>query len=136
MNRPIAVLDTNIYISATFWSGEPYLVVQKAVMQEIIVFVSDEIVKELRKVLARDFNIRKEYIEDIVKSVFFFTHLIGPREELSIIKEDPDDDKILECALACKADFIVTQDKHLLKLKEFRGIKVVTPTEFLRILEK
>ena len=130
------MLDTNIYISATFWSGEPYLVVQKAVMQEIIVFVSDEIVKELRKVLARDFNIRKEYIEDIVKSVFFFTHLIGPREELSIIKEDPDDDKILECALACKADFIVTQDKHLLKLKEFRGIKVVTPTEFLRILEK
>ena len=135
MNRPIVVLDTNIYISATFWSGEPYLVVQKAVMQEIIVFISREIVGELRKVLDRDFNIRKNDIEDAVKAVFSFTHLIEPKEKVLIIKDDPDDDMILECALACKADFIVTQDNHLLNFKEFCGVKIITPKEFLRLVK-
>lgn len=136
MNRPVVVLDTNIYISATFWSGEPYLVVQKAVMQEIITFVSQDITQELKRVLARDFSIGEKDIEELVKSVFFFTHLIEPREKVSIIKDDPDDDRILECALSCKADFIATQDNHLLKLKKFRGIRIVAPKEFLRILKE
>lgn len=135
MNRPVVVLDTNICISATFWSGEPYLVVQKAVMQEIITFVSNDIVRELRKVLARDFNLGKEDIEEIVKAVFFFTHLTEPREKVSIIKDDPDDDKILECALSCKADFVVTQDNHLLKLKDFKGIRIITAKEFLELIK-
>ena len=136
VNKPVAVLDTNIYVSAAFWSGEPYLVVQKAITQEIIDFISQEIVGELREVLARDFNLGKEDIEEIVKAVFFFTHLTKPKEKVSIIKDDPDDDRILECALSCKADFVVTQDNHLLKLKEFRGIKILTPKEFLRILKE
>lgn len=135
MNRPIVVLDTNIYVSAAFWSGAPYLVVQKATMEEIIAFISQDIAKELRKVLARDFNIGKKDIEEAVKAVFSFIHLTEPKEKVSIIKDDPDDDRILECALACKADFIVTQDNHLLKLKEFKGVKVVTAKEFLDLIK-
>ena len=45
----------------------------------------------------------------------------------TIVKEDPDDNKIIECAVACGADFILTYDKHLLRLKEFRGIKIIMP---------
>ena len=131
MDKHIVVLDTNIYISATFWSGDPYLVVQKAVEQEIIAFTSQDIVAELKKVLARDFNLRKEDIQEAVDAVLVFTHLIRPREKVSVIEDDPDDNKILECALACRASFIITQDNHLLKLKEFKGIKIVTAKEFL-----
>ena len=135
MNKYTVVLDTNIYVSATFWSGKPYLVVQKAVEQEIIVFTSHDIVTELKKVLARDFNLQKEDIKEAVDAVLLFTHLIEPKEKVSVIKEDPDDNKILECALACRADFIVTQDNHLLKLKEFQGIKILTAKEFLDLVK-
>ena len=131
MNKPIVVLDTNIYVSATFWSGRPYLVIQKAINQDTITFISQDIIAELERVLKRDFLIPKEDINEIIDSVLFFTHLIKPKEKLLVIKEDPDDDRVLECALACKAEFIVTQDKHLLKLKGFRKIKIISPKQFL-----
>ena len=134
MNKPIVVLDTNIYISATFWSGKPYLVVQKAINQHVITFISREIIMELERVLARDFSIQKDDINEVVDSILFFTHLIKPKEKIFVIKDDPDDDRVLECALACKANLIITQDKHLLKLKEFKGIKIITPKEFAGLI--
>lgn len=134
MIKTIVVLDTNIFISAVFWEGKPYILVKKAINQEIIVFISNYIIDEIRKVLVRDFNLEKQEIEDIVNAVLYFTHLIEPKESVTVIKDDPKDDKILDCAVACNADFIVSQDNHLLKLKEFRGIKIVTPKDFLELI--
>jgi uncharacterized protein len=51
-----------------------------------------------------------------------------------VIGDDPDDDRILECALAGKADLVVSGDRHLRKLKSFRGIGIVHPSDFLRTL--
>ena len=56
------------------------------------------------------------------------------KNKLKIVKEDPDDNKILECAVEGKADFIVSQDSHLLKLREFHGIRIMSPEEFLEML--
>ena len=134
MNKTIVVFDTNIFISAVFWEGKPYNVVKKAINQEIIVFISNYIIDEIRKVLARDLNLEKQEIDDIVNAVLYFTHLIEPKESVKVIKDDPKDDKILDCALACNADFIVSQDNHLLNLKSFRNIKIVSPEEFLKTL--
>ncbi len=131
MDKPIVVLDTNIFISAVFWKGKPYKIVNKAVNQEIIVFISEEIIKEVRKVLARDFALEKQEIDNIIDSVAYFTHFIETKEKVNVVKEDPDDDKIIECALACEAEFIVSQNKHLLKLNKFRNIKIVSPEKFL-----
>ena len=130
--KTIVVLDTNIFISAVFWEGKPYIVVKKAINLEIIVFISNYILDEMRKVLVRDFNLEKQEIDDIVSAVLYFTHLIEPKESVTVIKDDPKDDKILDCALACNADFIVSQDNHLLNLKSFRSIKIVSPEEFLK----
>ena len=135
MIKTIVVLDTNIFISAVFWEGKPYILVKKAINQEIIVFISNYIIEEIRKVLVRDFNLEKQEIEDIVNAVLYFTHLIEPKESVIVIKDDPKDDKILNCALACKADYIVSQDNHLLNLKIFRSIKIVSPEEFLKTLD-
>ena len=132
MIKTIDVLDTNIFISAVFWEGKPYILVKKAINQEIIVFISAHIIEEIRKVLVRDFNLTKQEIDDIVSAVLYFTHLIEPKEKVDVIKEDPTDDRILECALACNANFIVSRDNHLLNLKEFRGIKIASPEEFLK----
>ncbi|MBI2653921.1 putative toxin-antitoxin system toxin component, PIN family [Candidatus Woesearchaeota archaeon] len=131
MNKPIVVLDTNIFISAVFWEGKPYKIVKKAINQEIIVFISQDIIEEIKKVLARDFMLEKQEIDNIVDAVAYFTRFIEPKEKVKVVKEDPDDDRIIECALACGAEFIATQNKHLLKLNKFRNIKIVSPEEFL-----
>jgi predicted nucleic acid-binding protein len=60
--------------------------------------------------------------------------IIKPKTRLSIVKEDHDDNKIIECAVTGKADYIITKDKHLLKIKNYKGIKIITPREFLRIM--
>lgn len=135
MNKTIVVFDTNIFISAVFWEGKPYSVAKKAINQEIVVFISNYIIEEIRKVLARDFNLEKQEIDDIVNAVLYFTHLIEPKESVKVINDDPKDDKILDCAIACNADFIVSQDNHLLNLKTFRGIKIASPKEFLKTLD-
>ena len=133
MTKPIIVFDTNIFISAVFWEGKPYLLVKKAIKQEVVVFISNHVIDEIRKVLFRDFNLEKQEIDDIVNAVLYFTHLIEPKKQVKVIREDPKDDRILDCALACNADFIVSQDKHLLNLKSFRGIVIVSPEEFFNI---
>jgi len=132
VQNPIVVLDTNIFISSIFWEGSSYRIVRKAIAREIIVFISDEIVNEIRRVLARGFSLAKQEIKSIIDSVAYFTHLIKPKEKVAVVKEDPDDDRILECALACGAKFIISYNKHLLKLKGFRDIKIITPEEFLK----
>lgn len=59
--------------------------------------------------------------------------MIDLSEKLSVIKEDKPDNRILECAVAAKADFIVSGDKHLKALKEFGGIKIISASEFLKL---
>ena len=125
------VLDTNIYISSVFWEGKSYILIKKAIAQDIIAFISGGIIKEIRRALARDFNLEKQEIEDIVDAIALFTHIVEPKEKVDVIKEDPDDDRVLECALACKAKYIVSQDKHLRKLGKFRGIEILSPEQFL-----
>ena len=60
--------------------------------------------------------------------------IVEDYEKLDIIKEDPDDNKFLEAAIAGNADFIISQDNHLLKLKEFNNVKIIIPEEFLKII--
>jgi len=134
VNKLIVVLDTNIFISSVFWEASPYAIIQKAINQEIIVFISNDIIEEIKEVLGRDFSLEKQEIDDIVDSFVYFTHLVKPKEEVEVVKEDPDDNRILECSVACGAKFIITYNKHLLKLKKFRSAKIILPGEFLRFL--
>ena len=85
----------------------------------------------------RDFKIRMEteeihYWESLVPKK---SELVVPNKKIEIVKDDPDDNKFIETALEGKAEYIVTQDKHLLKIKEFKGIKIITPEEFIKLFE-
>ena len=134
--KPIVVLDSNIYISSTFWDGGPYIIAKKAIKQDIIVFISSHIIGQVRNVLRRDINLPMQEIDDIVDSLVYVTNMIEPKEKFDIIKEDPPDNRILECAVASKATFIISYNKHLLVMKDFRGIKIVTPKQFLDLINK
>jgi putative PIN family toxin of toxin-antitoxin system len=130
------VLDTNVLISSTLWHGSvSQKLVQKLIAADEEIFSSEEIILEYQKVLRRDFNYGNEEINRITNVLFSFLKLIEPTEKLDVIKDDTDDNKIIECAAACKADFIATYDKHLLKLKEFCGIKISMPESLLKSLK-
>lgn len=133
------VLDTNVLISATFWNGDSNKILEKVEQKEIEMVISKGILEEFAGVLGykeiqekvRDKNLEMKRTIEKVASI---STIVEPRHEFKVIKDDPDDDKFLDCAVEGKAEFIVSQNKHLLKLKEFKGIKIVTPSVFLKQL--
>lgn len=97
--------------------------------QNTNIFTTKEILEELSEVLERDFKRSKSYCEEIIDFLIKRIQVIEPETHLNIIESDPDDNKILECALSSQSDYIITYDNHLLDLKEFRGIKIIKPEE-------
>jgi len=71
----------------------------------------------------------------LLEKVLQFLTLVNPSKKIDVVKEDADDNKIIECAVETKSEYILSYDKHLLKLKEFQGIKIVKPEEIFRVLE-
>ena len=130
--RPKVVLDTNIFISSIFWRlGAPHKVVELALDKRIQVFISVDILKELEKVLRRDFEEPEEMILRQLNLILSYATLVKPRIKLSIVKEDEADNRILEAAREAKADYMITGDKRLLALREFKGTKIVAAKEFI-----
>ncbi|MDP3729009.1 MAG: putative toxin-antitoxin system toxin component, PIN family [bacterium] len=125
------VLDTNIFISALFWRGNPHKIISLALEKKIYVYTSSEILVELEKVLRRDFDEDSEVIERQISLVLEYATVIKPFAEVDIVKDDPDDNKIIACALTARADFIVSGDPHLFNIKEVFGIKILKPKDFL-----
>jgi putative PIN family toxin of toxin-antitoxin system len=130
-------LDTNIIISALFWNGFPNAILRKCINGEVELILSEEILKEVEEVLRKEkkFMMAEKAILELKKELLKISNIVTPKEKLYIVKEDLNDNKILECGIAGKVDFIVSGDKHLLKIKNFKGIKIVTAREILEILE-
>ena len=129
------VLDTNVYFSAfTRHQGPPFRIWQKAVNRSFILLVSPTILREIAGVLREDLQWQATDIVAHLKLVTRIAEIISAKVSLQVIAEDPTDDRILECALAGRADPIVSGDRHLRKLKSFRNIGIVQPSDFLRTL--
>ena len=125
------VFDTNVLLSATlFDESESQKLLFKLIKEDVQIFSSRAIIEEYQKVLKRDFHYSEEESDKIVENLLVFLILVEPSEKINIIKYDPDDNKILECAIASQSEIIITYDKHLLDLKEFKGIKILLPKEF------
>ena len=93
-------------------------------------------ISEIIKVL-KDLKIKlpDEMIVEWIDLIVRNSIIVEPREKINIVKDDPKDDIFIETAVAGNVDYIVSQDNHLLKLKEFRGIKIITPEEFNALLK-
>ena len=121
-------VDTNFLISATQWD---YSVAHKLLInfieKDVKIYSTKEILNEFSEVLIRDFNYDKADARSIIEKVLAFAILIEPKNKLDIIKEDLDDNVIIECGVESNSAYIITYDKHLLNLKEYLGIKIITP---------
>ena len=126
----VVTFDTNVLASSTLWDGS---VAQKLLFDLIrasrTIYSSLEILAEYQKILKRDFEYSDVEIAHIMEKVLAFVTIVTPTENVDVVKEDPDDNKIIACALESKSEFIITYDKHLLKLKEYQRIRIIKPEE-------
>ncbi len=123
--------DTNKFISGLNFKGNPFEFLTLARSGAIELAISDAIMAEIKRVLRLKFKWPDEDIEAIEKQIASFTRHVTPHEAVDVIKEDPSDNRILECAAASGSEYLVTGDNHLLKLGQFAGTKIVMPAQFL-----
>jgi len=129
-------LDTNILISASLWERSSCSkLLQKFLEDDVSMFTSFAILDEFIRVLKRDFPDTGEEAKNRIQFIIKMLTVVYPETMIDIIKEDPSDNKILECAVASNSDYVITYDKHLLTIKEFQGIKIVTPEVMLKAIE-
>lgn len=135
------VFDNNVWISIIFNKtlGREF---NRLLESEIIeVFASEEILGELARVLnypkiISSFEKAEISLEIVLKEISMKVIFVNPKEKINKIEKDPSDNIFLECAVESKAKFIVSGDKHLLELRKFRNIEIITPREFLNIYHK
>ena len=132
------VLDTNVVISGLLIPGGPGKIVDLWTENKLTGVVSQALIEEYFDVLLRPkFKRAGTIIErqdllmgllEMKNSVFAY-----PGIQLDVVREDPEDNRVLECAVEGKVSYIISGDDHLLVLKEFQGIAIVTPAEFITI---
>ncbi len=128
-----AVADTNVYISAFNFGGLPLTVLRLAQGGVFALCLSPPILMETREVLRLRFGWSEAEIRRALDPILKVTRMVEPALRVTVA-EDPDDNRILECAHEGGAQFIVTGDHHLLRLKRFEGAEIVTPRAFLSYL--
>jgi putative PIN family toxin of toxin-antitoxin system len=133
---PKIVIDTNIYISAIFWGGKPREIVELGRNGYIWVFSSAEIEKEIDEKLRLKFKLDADEAVHIILDFSTFTIPVKITKRIEAVNDDPDDDKFIECAVSSGADYIVSGDKHLLKLKEYEQIKIINAADFLSFFNR
>ena len=127
-----AVLDTNIYISGLLWRGKPYQCLLLARSGIVKATYCDAMLAELSEKLRTKFGFSENRIHAVVYDYRRICERVTVSEHLKIVADDPDDDKFVECAVAAEARVIVSGDRHLLTLQEYRGIQIVTADECLQ----
>ena len=132
------VVDANVYISALVFGGVPQNVLDLILSRaDLKLHVSQPIMNEVAEVLVRKFSWSPDQVQQFPPPLWRRCKLIAPTTALAIVVADPDDDRILECAVDAQASVIVTGDVHLLSLRLRPGqhwlndIRILTPRQFL-----
>ena len=138
--EPKVVLDTNVWISALLWGGKPAEIIKSAEQHRVIILTSEEIIAEISQVLTYP-KLKNFYqdeglqSEDLIETVLKIAKFVKVTQKLHVIEEHPADDKFIECAQAAGADYIVSGDKHLLKVACHRKTQIVSVNKFLQLTE-
>ena len=133
------VLDTNVFVSGFLWEGNEAELIRKIERKDAVNFVSMEILAEIENVINRDkfkelLTAANLTADEILQKIVSLSHVvIGPKLKENIVKNDSTDDKFIECAINSNANYIVSGDKHLLDVKEYKGIKIISTSEALKL---
>ena len=131
------VLDTNVLVSALIKAGKPRELILKIAEKKVQVILSREILEEFVEITDEPRIGRYVRVGDkitFLKAIGSIANLVKVRSKFKVVKEDPTDDIVLRTAHDGKAGYIVSGDRHLLSLKKFRKIRIVTVSQMLDIL--
>ena len=129
------VADTNVLISALLFGGVSDQVFLAGLRGEIQLITSDPLLKELERILKIKFKLDVQLVRGVIEEVRNGAEVVEVSSHINVISHPEEDNRVLECAVDGKANFIVTGDtKHILPLKEYRGIKILSPSEFVKHL--
>ena len=129
------VLDANIFISSFFWGGNPRAVLKRAIAGLDELFITNEILNEIENVIRRPkFHAGKKEIEFFIKSIEEIGEKIIIEKRTIKASRDISDNKYIDCGMAADVDYIISGDVHLLEIKEYGKIKIVTAKEYLNII--
>jgi len=129
------VLDSNIYISGIIFGGNPRKIIDLIVEGKLRLYISSDILIEIKEVLERDkFGFSSDVTQQIISEIESLSELVMPKKRHSVVNRDEDDNIIIDCAIEANADYIITGDDDLLTLKEFKKVKILNPSEFLKII--
>jgi putative PIN family toxin of toxin-antitoxin system len=130
--RPKVVIDTNVFVSGLNFAGRPSEILELLMKGEIEGFISSFILTELERILRERFEWKAEQLHRVLNRIKTKTILVHPKIRISVIKEKDDDNRILECAVEAKVEYLVSGDrKHLLPLRDYQGVKILSSAEFM-----
>ena len=127
------VFDTNIFISAFIIPGSmAEKAILKIIEEEDSLLISKHIIDEVLSVLSSKFGRDREELSHVAVALSELAELVKPARRIRLLKDEPDN-RILECAIYGQADLLVTGDKKILQLREYRGVKTVSLKEYLEL---
>ena len=131
------VLDSNVIISGFLFGGHPVRLLDHAMAGSMACFMSLPMLDEIREVLQRPkFGLSPDQALTLAGQLHDLCEMVRPRKRVQVVAADPDDNAILECAMAASAEIIVTGDAHLLDLRQWHGIRILSPAEAIRVIEE
>jgi len=126
-----AVFDTNIFVAAFVSEGICARLLRRARKKQVFLYTSTIILEEFQKVLSKKLSASPKEIKEALKLVEEAVEgVVEPSHEVLGVCRDADDDRILACALAVDAKYLVMGDEDLLILKKYKGIRIVSPRDF------
>ena len=128
------VLDTNVIVSALVFGGVPRAVLELAEAGQCDFFYSEPVQTEVRRVLSEKFDWPQAMLREVLPVLWNIGEQVRPSITINAVPADPDDNRILECAVEAQAQVIVSGDHHLLTLQKYKSIQILTPRQFLELL--
>ena len=130
------VLDSNVIISGFLFGGQPARILDRVADGSVQCFTSLPILDEIRNVLQRPkFGLSSEQVLVMVGELHDLCQIVRPTISAQVVAADPDDDMVLECAVAAGANLIVSGDSHLQAIQQWNSIRILSPAEFIRQIE-
>ena len=125
------VADTIVFISALMFGGLPGRFLDLALSRRFTLLTSNALLDELDEKLRGKFAVSERDALAIREKLDGSANIVNPAFELNAVPDDPDDNRVLECAIVGKADFIVSGDRHLMRIGDYEGIAIVTVRQFV-----
>ena len=124
--------DSNIYVSALLWDGKAERLLETGLEKKVRLFISDAILEETLGVLEEKFGLSPTKLQCAKEYIQRCTVRCVPKIKLNVVKDDEDDNRVVECAVHTRSEAIITNDGDLLRMKSYDGIRMMKVHEFMR----